>query len=53
MKEKVKKRKKKKKGEFLGRTRKLLETKLSGRNLMKGIDTWADVLVRCSGPFLE
>ena len=26
---------------YLGRTRKLLETKLSSRNLIKGINTWA------------
>ena len=35
------------------RTRKLLETKLSSRNLIKGINTWAVLLVRYSGPFLE
>ena len=39
--------------EYLRRTRKLLETKLSGRNLMKGINTWAVSLGRCSGPFLK
>ena len=27
--------------EYLRRTRKLLETKLSSRNLIKGINTWA------------
>ena len=27
--------------EYLGRTKKLLETKLSSRNLIKGINTWA------------
>ncbi len=27
--------------EYLKRTRKLLETKLSSRNLIKGINTWA------------
>ena len=32
---------------------KLLETKLSSRNLMKGINTWAVSLVRYSGPFLK
>ena len=39
--------------EYLRRTRKLLETKLSSRNLIKGINTWAVVLVRYSGPFLK
>ena len=39
--------------EYLRRTRKLLETKLSCRNLIKGINTWAVPLVRYSGPFLE
>ena len=46
MKEKIKK-------EYLRRTRKLLETKLSTRNLIKGIITWAVSLVRYSGPFLN
>ena len=31
---------------YLRSTRKLLETKLSGRNLIKGINTWAVSLVR-------
>ena len=35
--------------EYLRKTRKLLETKLSSRNLIKGMDT----LVRYSGPFLK
>ena len=39
--------------EYLSRTRKLLETKLSSRNLIKGINTWAVPLVRYSGPFLK
>ena len=39
--------------EYLRRTRKLLETKLSCRNLIKGINTWALPLVRYSGPFLK
>ena len=39
--------------EYLRRTRKLLETKLSGRNIVKGINTWAVPLVRYSGPFLK
>ena len=32
---------------------KLLETKHSNRNLIKGINTWAVPLVRYSGPFLK
>ena len=39
--------------EYLRRTRKLLETKLSRRKLIKGINTWAVSLVRYSGPFLK
>ena len=39
--------------EYLRRTRKLLETKLSSKNLFKGINTWAVILVRYSGPFLK
>ena len=39
--------------EYLRRTRKLLETKLSSRNLIKGINTWAVPQVRFSGPFLK
>ena len=39
--------------EYLRRTRKLLETKLYSRNLIKGINTWAVSLVRYSGPFIE
>ena len=46
MKEKIKK-------EYLRRTRKLFETKLCGRNLIKGIDIWVVPLVRYSGPFLK
>ena len=46
MKEKIQK-------EYLRRTRKLLETKLNIRNLIKGINTWAVPLVRYSGPFLK
>ena len=34
-------------------TRKLLETKLNSRNLIKGINTWAVPLLRYSGPFLK
>ena len=36
---------------YLRRTRKLLETKLSIRNFIKGIKTWAVSLVRYSGPY--
>ena len=39
--------------EYLRRTRKLLETKLNCKNLIKGINTWAVSLVRYSGPFLK
>ena len=41
------------KKEYLRRTRKLLETKVNSRNLIKGITTWAVPLVRYSGPFLK
>ena len=46
MKEKIKK-------EYLKRTRKLLETKLCSRNIIKGINISAVLLVRYSGPFLK
>ena len=39
--------------EYLVKTRKLLETKLSCQNLIKGINTWTVPLVRYSGPFLK
>ena len=39
--------------EYLRRTRKLLKTKLSNRNLIKGTNTWAVPLIRYSGPFLK
>ena len=39
--------------EYLRRTLKLLETKLTSRNLIKEINTWAVPLVRYSGPFLK
>ena len=39
--------------EYHRRTRKLPETKLSSRNLIKGINTWAVPLIRYSGPFLK
>ena len=37
---------KKIKKEYLWRTRKLLDTKLNSRNLIKGINNWAVLLVR-------
>ena len=37
----------------ISRTRKLLETKLSCKNLIKAINTWAVPLVRYSGHFLK
>ena len=39
--------------EYLRRTRKLLKTKRSGRNIIKEINTWAVPLVKYSGPFLK
>ena len=39
--------------EYPWRTKKLLETKLSSRNLIKRINTWAVPLVRYSRPFLK
>ena len=45
MKEKIQK-------EYLTKTRKLLETILSSRNLIKGINTWTVPLVKYSGPFI-
>ena len=39
--------------EYLRRTRKLLATKVSSRNLIKRINTWVVPLVRYSGPFLK
>ena len=38
---------------YLRRTRQLLETKLSSRNLIKGINTWAVPFIRYSGPILK
>ena len=38
----------KEKKEYLGRTRKLLETKLYSRNLIREINTWTILLVRYS-----
>ena len=39
--------------EYCRRTRKLLETKLTSRNLIKWTNTWAVPLIRYSGPFLK
>ena len=39
--------------EYLRRMRKLLETILCSRNLIKGINTWAVTLVRYSGLFVK
>ena len=39
--------------EYLRRTTKLLELKLSSWNPIKGINTWAVSLVRYSGPILK
>ena len=39
--------------EYLRRTKKLLQTKLCSRKLIKGIHTWAVPLVRYSRPFLK
>ena len=39
--------------DYLRRTKKLLETKLYCRNLVKGTNTWAVPLVRYPGPFLK
>ena len=39
--------------EYLRKSRKQLETKLSCRNLIKGIDTWIVTLVRYPGPFFK
>ena len=44
MKDKIKK-------EYLWRNRKLLDTKLSSRNLIKGINTWAVPLIDIRDPF--
>ena len=46
MKDKIKK-------EYPRKTRKLLETKLSGRKLIKRINTWTVSLVRYFGPFVK
>ena len=41
------------KKEYLRKTRKLIETKQSSKNLFKGINTWAVPLVRYSRPSLK
>ena len=41
------------KKEYLRRTRKLLETKLPSRNLIKGINTWVVPFFRYSRPFVK
>ena len=46
MKEKIQK-------EYLRTTRKLHETKLNSRNLIKGINTWTVSLIRYLGAFLK
>ena len=46
MKEKIQK-------EYLRRTRIVFETKISSRNFIKGINTWAVPLVRYFGPFFK
>ena len=46
MKEKIKK-------EYLKRTRKLLESKLHSKNLIKGINNWAGSITRHSGSFVK
>ena len=46
MKDKIKK-------EYLKRTRKLLETKLCSRILIKGMNTWGLSIVRYSGPLMK
>ena len=52
-KKKKKKIKKTKIKEYLRRSIELLETKLYGRNLIKGINNRAVLLLRYSGPFLK
>ena len=41
------------KAEYKRRVRKILETKLNGKNIIKGINTWAIALLRYSAAFLE
>ena len=49
----VEMKEKKIKKDYLMRTRKLLETKIYSRNLIKVINTWTISLVRYLGPFLK
>ena len=39
--------------EYKRRVRKILETKLSGENVIKAINTWATALLRYSAAFLD
>ena len=39
--------------EYFRRVKKVLESKLNSRNLVKGINTWAATLMRYSAPFLD
>ena len=39
--------------EYKRRVRKVLETKLNGENMIKGINTWAVSLIRYSAAFLD
>ena len=41
------------KTEYTRRVRKILETKLNGNNIIKGMNTWAIALLRYSAAFLE
>ena len=41
------------KTEYLKRVRKVLETKLNGLNIIKGINTWAVTLLRYSAAFID
>ena len=41
------------KTEYKRRVRKILETKLNGNNITKGINTWAIALLRYSAAFLD
>ena len=45
--------KKKVKAEYLRRVCKVLETKLNGDNIIKGINTWALSLLRYSAAFID
>ena len=45
--------KEKVKAEYLRRARKVLETKLNGGNIIKGINTWAVSLLRYSAAFID